>query len=192
MPEILERIFSHLSPTVLRRSSSLVCKEWYQIVQRLILRSNLYSWKGSTSTHTVEELARELRGVGALQLTLNLAYPSSKASIEVFLAAISHQTPALPLTTGVPLGWARATSNNLYQVYDMILNGLDDSTNFLSQILPWLNQLTFLRLGDLTVGFFPLGILLAGCPQLLYLHFHGLSKTQRWQPSSYRLSPREL
>lgn len=58
----------------------------------------------------------------------------------------------------------------------MILNGLDDSTNFLNQILPWLNQLTVLRLGDLTVGFFPLERLLAGCPQLLYLHLHGLSK----------------
>lgn len=76
----------------------------------------------------------------------------------------------------VPLGGARSTNNNLYQVYDMILNGLDDSTNFLSQILPWLNQLTVLRLGDLTVGVFPLERLLAGCPRLLYLHLHGLPK----------------
>ncbi|KAG0035123.1 hypothetical protein BGZ82_005401 [Podila clonocystis] len=179
MPEILECIFTHLSLTVLRRSSSLVCREWCQISQRLILRSKLYTWEGSIHTHTVEKLARELRGVGALQISLQLAYPSLRAATEVLLTAITYQTLALPLATTaetVPMRTSRTVSNNLYHVHDLVLKGLDDSTNFLSRFLPWLQQLTVLRLEDTTVRVFALESLLADCPHLLYLHLHGLSK----------------
>lgn len=155
MPEILESIFAHLSPTVLRRSSSLVCREWRQITHKLILQSNLYTWEGSNNAHTVEELACELRGVGALQISLHLAYRSSKAAIEVLLAAVSYRKSPLPLATtmeAVPNGESSTTSNNLHQVYDLVLNGLDDSTNLLNRLLPRLYQLTVLRLDDMTVG----------------------------------------
>lgn len=68
------------------------------------------------------------------------------------------------------------TSNNLYHVYDLVLNGLDNSTNFLNRLLPWLHQLTVLRLEDMTVSVFALESLLVACPHILYLHLHGLLK----------------
>lgn len=178
IPEILEYIFTHLSPTVRRHSSNFVCRAWRHIAQKLILRSNLYTWGGSYRAHAVEGLARELRGAGALQTSLHLAYPSSKAAIEALLAAIMYQTLALPPTTTAEAAPMKSmtTSNNLYHMYDLILNGLDNSTNFLSRLLPWLHQLTALRLEDMTVSVFALESLLAACPHILYLHLRSLLK----------------
>lgn len=153
LPEVLERIFSFIDDGTLHDTAILVCRQWFSLNQRRVIRE--LSWNDSSNTNNTRRLDKL---ISHIPKATHLKWTSSDNNL------VSKSTQRI-------LQALQGLNNNKNQT-GTISNGglraadLTGSDTFLLKALPYLSSITFLRLCILQHNSISMEYILQTCPHL--------------------------